>query len=397
MRNSYIIDTNVLIEDHRCIDVLKNGEENWIYVTRTTIEELDKLKDKKPHLKSRIFDVLEEIQKHIDDIKLISLVNERTKYDNKDNKIIDEILENKDSIKNPILVTNDKILRFKASKKGIQVEDYKTMNPYKHESEKYTGFDEAWPKEEKVNNCFYWYEGKLNFYSNKNEYPINYENTPWKIKPLNHYQNCFMDLMLNDNIDLVTVQSGPGFGKTYLSLATALYQVFEKKKYEKIYVVKSNYEIGNQMGFLPGAIDEKMMPYFKPIHNFIMKLHKSRNIPKKVFDNSDVFGLNKEYIEFLPINFLRGVDWENSIVIVEEIQNLSRADARSLLSRMGNNVKCVCTGDIGQIDNPYLDKNNNAMNWIVKLFKGESNYAHITLKGKQTRGPICQLVINKDL
>jgi len=75
------------------------------------------LKDKKPHLKSRIFDVLEEIEKHIDDIKLISLVNERTKYDNKDNKIIDEILENKDSIKNPILVTNDKILRFKASKK----------------------------------------------------------------------------------------------------------------------------------------------------------------------------------------------------------------------------------------------------------------------------------------
>jgi len=114
--------------------------------------------------------------------------------------------------------------------------------------------------------------------------------------------------MLNDNIDLVTVQSGPGFGKTYLSLATALYQVFEKKKYEKIYVVKSNYEIGNELGFLPGAIDEKMMPYFKPIHNFIMKLHKSRNIPKKVFDNSDVFGLNKEYIEFLPINFLRGVD-----------------------------------------------------------------------------------------
>ncbi|MFW6001939.1 MAG: PhoH family protein [archaeon] len=214
------------------------------------------------------------------------------------------------------------------------------------------------------------------------------------MKPRDHYQNCFLDLLDNENIDLVTVQSQPGKGKTFLSLASALYQTFEKKRYDKIYIVKSNYEIGNTLGYLPGSVSEKTMPYFKPILNFIEKLHKKRSLPDKVFDRDNEFQFNTNKIEFVPINYMRGVDIENSFVIIDEIQNLSRSDARSLLSRMGSNTKCICTGDIHQIDNPYLDSNNNAMNWIVKLFKGQKNYAHIVLKGKQTRGAICKMVID---
>lgn len=220
---------------------------------------------------------------------------------------------------------------------------------------------------------------------------IDYQNSLWKVTPKNHYQNCFFDLIKNENIDCITVQSPPGKGKTFMSLAAALYMTFEKKMYEKVYVVKANYEIGESMGFLPGNVDQKIMPYIKPVQNLIMKLHKNRELPKKLFDPLNEFGLNPRYIEFMPISYLRGLDIENSFVIIEEAQNLSRQDARSVLTRMGEGTKVVLTGDINQIDNPYLDKYNNAMNWIVKLFKNEPNYAHIVLQGKFTRGPVCEL------
>jgi len=167
---------------------------------------------------------------------------------------------------------------------------------------------------------------------------------------------------MNDKIDIITVQSNAGYGKTYLSLAAAFYLTFEKKKFDKIYIVKSNYEIGNALGFLPGSSSEKMQPYFKPVQNLISKLIKQRQLPSKCFDEKNLYGLDENFIEFLPINYLRGMNLENCVIICEEIQNLSRSDARSLLSRMGENVKCICTGDIHQIDNPYLSKENNAMN-----------------------------------
>lgn len=200
------------------------------------------------------------------------------------------------------------------------------------------------------------------FYGNKNDKQISYENAVWNVKPKNHYQNCMIDLIMNNDVDLITVQSDAGKGKTYLSLAAAFHLLFQKKQYEKIYVIKSNYEIGNDIGYLPGNVNEKMIPYFKPIQNLITKLDKTRQIPKKAFDEKNEFGINTKYIEFMPINYLRGMNFENCIIICEEIQNLSRSDARSLLSRMGENVKCICTGDIQQIDNPYLTKDNNAMN-----------------------------------
>ena len=395
MLKDYILDTNILIEDEDCIVNLRNGEENNIYIPNTVIEELDKLKDKKPQLKSRIFKALEKIEEHKDEITVLYVDNDK-KYKSEDNQIIFEILQNKDKLESPVFITSDKILRFKAYKKGIVTEEYKRQIPFKHESEEYTGFIDI-ETQDTFNNCFYWSEGKLYFFSETDIKQIAYENTPWKVKPHNHYQNCMLDLIMNENIDLITVQSEAGKGKTFLSLAAAMYLTFEKKQYEKIYVVKSNYEIGNEIGYLPGNVNEKMLPYFKPVQNLISKLTKIRNLPAKAFDEKNEYGLNPQYIEFLPINYLRGMNFDNCVIICEEIQNLSRSDARSVLSRMGENVKCICTGDINQIDNPYLSKDNNAMNWIVKLFKGAKNYGHIVLKGKHTRGPICKLVTDREL
>lgn len=149
---SYVVDTNILIEDRTCITNLRNGEENNIYIPNTVIEELDMLKDKKPQLKPRIFQILKEIDNHKDDIEILFAKN--TEVTGSDNKIINEILTNISNMQNPVFITNDKLLRFKSHKKGIVTEEYKTQVPFKHESEEYTGFVDI-SKEDKVENCFY--------------------------------------------------------------------------------------------------------------------------------------------------------------------------------------------------------------------------------------------------
>lgn len=139
MKKNYVLDANILIEDSKSIENLKNGQENNIYIPSTVIEELDELKDKKPHLKNRIFAVIDELNKHKDYIRILK-VDKHLDRKSKDNKILEEIINNSGSIPgDPTFVTNDKLLRFKAYKLGIYTEEYERQVPFKHESEEYTG------------------------------------------------------------------------------------------------------------------------------------------------------------------------------------------------------------------------------------------------------------------
>ena len=106
---------------------------------------------------------------------------------------------------------------------------------------------------------------------------------------------------------------------------------------------------------------------------------------------------NAKRFELLPLAYIRGMNIENAVVIIDEMQNMSRSECRSLLSRMGEGVKCICLGDIHQVDNPYLNRDNNGMNWVVNKFKGSKIYAHLVLKGDKSRGPITDLVIRSGL
>jgi len=133
----------------------------------------------------------------------------------------------------------------------------------------------------------------------------------------------------------------------------------------------------------------------------ILKLHNARGSKNsKIFtddSNGAKLKLNPEIFEFLPIQYIRGMNIEDSFVIVDEMQNFSRLETRSLLSRMGKNTKCVCLGCVDQIDNRYLNKFNNGLNWIVKMCLGDRIYSHIVLKGDRSRGPICDLVLKTGL
>ena len=294
----------------------------------------------------------------------------------------------------PVMVTNDRIFQLLCRMEGIRSEEYQSSKPIQSESESYTGF--ALEGEPPVANSFEWIDGKPHYHSNAGDKVIDYEHEVWKVKPRNVYQNLAFELLLDSSLDLVTLQSQAGYGKTFLALAAALYLTLEKKAFEKIAVVKSPIEIGPAMGFLPGDVLEKLEPYYRPFYDLVNKLHRYRPA-KRLYESEQTGKFDRKVFEVLPLAFVRGMNLEHAIVIVDEMQNLSRAEARALLTRMGEGTRCFCLGDTKQVDNPYLNEFNNGLNWVVTLCKGQPNYGHLVLKGSKSRGLITDLILKVGL
>lgn len=395
MKKKYILDSSTLIEDHKSIEVLRNGIENEIFIPKTVIDELDGLK-KNDSKRPQVLRVLKEIEKYKDHIQFLNVLDYQ---DSSDNRILQEI-KGLNNLNDYTFVTNDRLFKLKAEKAGLNTEEYKNANPIKSEAELVTGFIELYNETGKIEdfsqhkNTFHFDEtGKLKFFSGNQNKVINViEQEIWKIVPRDHYQKALLHLLLDDTISLITVSGKAGSGKSLLATAAALYKVLQEKKYKKIYFITPTIEIGKELGFLPGDIKDKIFPYFRSIINILIKLHELRPTNDKIFLDETYENFNRKKIEFLPINFLRGETLEDCFVIVDESTNFSRVEMRSILSRMGENVKVVCTGDPKQIDNPYLGQFNNGLNWVVKKCLNDDMFAHIQLKGKKTRGPICDLV-----
>jgi len=203
---------------------------------------------------------------------------------------------------------------------------------------------------------------------------------------------------MNIDLDIVTIQSQAGYGKTFLTLAAAMSLALEKKynKYNKIVVTKSAYEFGKEMGSLPGNLDKKFAPSVRPIVDLVHKLDNIRPA-NKIFvdDTKDRFKKNK--FEMLPLAYIQGMNIENSILIIDEAQNLSRKEMRGIATRCGSNTRLFAIGDTRQVNNPYINEHNNGLNWLVKLCQGQNNYGHIVLKGKQSRGPVTDTILKVGL
>jgi len=388
----FIIDTCAIIDNPDAIKILINGEDgkdkNKVYLSSVVIEELDHLKTDN-RLGPQVREIIRYIWENKDSVEIIGKVDTSYKNDNQLIKIVDD----KSDLK-PILVTNDLLMRFKAEKFfDIETQELQASNPFKTESEKFTGFievDAEGKVDDEVNNCFYMYEGRLYFKKKHQEGVLVPDRDVWKITPKTIYQKAFVNLVMNDDIDVVSVQSSAGLGKSLLSLSCALQLMLQDKKYKKIYVFKSTEEIGKEIGFLPGSVDDKLSPYFKNVKDLIVELHELRPANKLFEDDSD--NLNSRYIEFMPINFIRGLNLSQCVVIIEEGQNYSNYFMKTILSRMGQNVKCIINGDIGQVDTKGLNRDNNGLNWCLTNFNGLNNYGHITLQGSKSRGPICDMV-----
>lgn len=394
-QKNYIIDTNVLLDDPAALFKLRNGNENHVFIPYHVLLELNKFK-KDPRLGHIVAKVIQHLTDHPDGFTVLKANGVANSFSGLvDNYILDEIQAS--DLHAPILVTNDKMLKLQASLRGIRSESYKESAPFKSEAEYFTGFVDG--RDELLPNAFMWNDkGKPVFFGPEGEKIIDYQHRIWNVMPRSIYQNLALELLISPEIHLTSIQSDAGYGKSFLALAVALFLTQEKKTHEKIYVVKPMVEIGQKLGYLPGSVNEKMEPYTRYISDLVSKLHQLRPA-NRIFVNPDEFPpkFNPKRFELLPLTYIRGMNIENSVVIVDEIQNMSRAECRALLSRMGEGVKCFCLGDIHQVDNPYLNIDNNGLTWVVKKFKGNKIYAHIVLKGDKSRGPITDLVIKTGL
>lgn len=436
----YILDTNILLEDSKVIEILEDNGQNKIIIPYSVICELDRLKSYtgKSFLVSLCVD---EIIKNTDKIHIIKRINFNYNKENcRDESIIEDIryyINNeidKDKVEQVIFVSNDKILRYRFSIElpEILTEEYKKSRPFETDSEIYNGVVKK--DEDLIKNCFVIEDNDKVWWEKTQDYID--EKEAWKIKPKDIYQNMLLHLLLDDDIKVVSVSSPAGLGKTLLTLAAALEitqkvinppqepnyiinengdkipVVIPKKrgrrrkketepkihsKYKKIYVVRPTTIIGEELGFLPGEISDKLNVYFRPIQDLILKLHEIYPCNRLFIDGDPAKGFNSKVIEFLSITYIRGMNIDDAIVIVDEAQNLSRLQQRYLLSRMCNNTRVFLNGDPNQVDLKYLDKYNNGLNWVVKLFKDHPEYAHIQLKSDKSRGPITDLVLNSGL
>lgn len=212
------------------------------------------------------------------------------------------------------------------------------------------------------------------------------------IKPQNVEQTFLLDMLMDSDIQLVSCTGIAGSGKTILSLSAGLQQVIEEKKYDKLMLYKSIQSVGNELGFLPGDLNEKLSPYNQSYFDNLEILlgsdkHDKRNDWKSKFEMLKTRG----QVTVEAVSFIRGRSINNAFIIIDEVQNLTKDDVKTICSRLGVGSKIVLLGDIEQIDSPKLDKENNGLTYLVEKLKNQLHVGHITLKeGK--RSYISQLV-----
>lgn len=211
----------------------------------------------------------------------------------------------------------------------------------------------------------------------KNQYP-------WGVKPRNNEQSCLMDLMMDRDIDLVTVLGPAGTGKTICTLGAALHLVLERREYEKLVIYRPIQSVGADIGYTPGTVQEKLEPHFAAIMDNFEVLFGNKNGADWKRDLE--MYQKKGRIEMGAITYIRGRSIPNSIMIIDECQNITTNDIKTILTRAGSGTKVILSGDTQQIDTAHLDATNNGLTSVVNAFKETDFSAHITLtKGERSR------------
>ncbi len=434
MKKIFILDTNVILHDSACIHQFKDND---IYIPITVIEELDKFKKGNNVINCNARDFLRTLDAlssdqmlnggvPIDDGSGSIAIRLDTRLDPKIKDNFTEItpdirilniaysIAKKHKFKNVIFVTKDVNLRLKARSIGLKTENYNSKF-VENISDMYTGLKVV----ENVNSSVFHdlyqkpYETHssqlgtdLEFYSNENVILKNGSKSAlaffdgssqtvkliqpricYGIKPRNSEQTFALNAMLNPDISLVTVSGKAGTGKTLLALAAAL---AKKQFYRQIFIARPVVPLSNKdLGFLPGDVASKLDPYMQPLYDNLSVIQNS-------FNENNTHGKKiKELIEedkivITPISYIRGRSIVGVFFIVDEAQNLTPHEVKTIITRAGEGTKIIFTGDIFQIDHPYLDSQTNGLAYIIEKMKGQKLYAHINLE-KGERSELAEL------
>ncbi|MBK8393080.1 MAG: PhoH family protein [Saprospiraceae bacterium] len=437
MSKIFVLDTSVLLFDHNAI---LNFQDNNIVIPITVLEELDNFKIGNDTKNFEAREVIRNLDKlaehnglnewislgdHLGKLKIFNsqaenLVNDAEKIYGKgkgDHKIINAALDLKSKSKRAkvVLVTKDINLRLKAKALGLDAEDYLTgrvedVGSVSEGFEEFNNLDaeiiarlynEKSIKENNIlngnkiangyyvlNNCT---QSALVRYNEETDEIVRIDkNYAYGIKPKNAEQTFAVDALLNDDIKLVALQGVAGTGKTLLALAAALEQM---SKYEQIILSRPIVPLSNRdIGFLPGDAEDKISPYMMPLWDnlkFIKKQYKENSRKSIAIEQ-----LQKEgKIEVTALTFIRGRSLSNVFFIVDEAQNLTPHEIKTIITRAGEGTKIIFTGDIHQIDSPYMDEKSNGLTYIIDRLKGQPLFAHVKLQ-KGERSELANLANN---
>jgi PhoH-like ATPase len=412
---TFVLDTNVLIHDP---DAMFSFSDNRVVVPMTVIEELDnfkKLNDERgrnARLISRRLDALRTKGKLTAGVKLKSggtLVIELDHHielpkefitPKADHHILGIALFLQNRGEKVIFITKDINLRIKAEALGLDAQDYE-KEKVKIE-ELYTGWRElklsadkidAFYRDEKlvVKNGFFPNEGVMlrdEGGSNKSALakynaptksliPLFHLNaTPWGLKPLNIEQRFAIELLLCNDVNLVTLIGIPGAGKTLLALACGLQKTVEEHHFRRLFVARPIIPMGRDIGYLPGSKEEKLTSWMGAIHDNLEYLVDRSHPDEKTEEKIEYFFTTGQ-IEIESLTFIRGRSLPNQFIIIDDAQNLTPHEIKTIISRAGNGTKIVLTGDPYQIDNPYLDVSSNGLTYLVEHFKGQECFGHL--------------------
>lgn len=214
----------------------------------------------------------------------------------------------------------------------------------------------------------------------------------WRIAPRNTEQICAMDALLNDEIQLVTLVGKAGTGKTLLAVAASLFKTVDENVYSRILVSRPTLPMGKDIGFLPGTIEEKLTPWMYPIvDNVELIMRKDSRSARHMRGFKELVDMGILVIE--PLTYIRGRSIHNQYLILDEAQNLTPHEIKTIITRVGDGTKIVVTGDPYQIDNPYIDSSSNGLTYVVERFKNQEIAAHITFT-KGERSKLSELAAN---
>ncbi len=211
------------------------------------------------------------------------------------------------------------------------------------------------------------------------------KNNVFSVNARNNEQNFALNLLMDPECDFVTLLGPAGTGKTLLALASALQQVLEKKIYSEVIITRATVPVGEDIGFLPGTEEEKMGPWFGAFDDNLEVLTKNQGEAGD-WGRAATQELIKSKIKIKSMSFMRGRSFVNKFLIIDEAQNLTAKQMKTLITRAGSGTKIVCLGNIAQIDTPYLTEGSSGLTYVVDNFKNWAHGGHITLKkGERSR------------
>ena len=436
-RKNFVLDTNVLLHDPRSI---YSFDDNVVIVPIYVIEELDTFKKDMSELGRNA----RMVARYLDSFRTEGSLGEGVTLPNggilkvsfaehdlpksmadgqlMDNRILAVAIEAKKRDNNipTFFITKDTNLRIRADALGLVAQDYE---PERVEiSELYSGFTEItvaadlvdamyrpnaevavdnleqlFPNQfvllKDASNPSHTAMGRLN-HEKRKIVPLlrTGKEGIWGVRPRNMEQSYVLDLLLNDDIKLVTIVGKAGTGKTLLAIASGLQKVTEEAAYQKLLVSRPIFPLGRDIGYLPGDVEQKLNPWMQPIFDnveFLLNLSRADKKAGRGYHELMDLGI----IEIEPLTYIRGRSIPNQYIIVDEAQNLTPHEVKTIITRVGDNTKIVLTGDPYQIDNPYVDSTNNGLVHVVNRFKNEKIAGHITMN-KGERSALAELATN---